>query len=233
MAENTTIRSVPLNDGWFANEKDAKTLEGRLRPDLRDEGLHIVDDFFVKGSDNAPTNLSYVLGGYDGQGRIIGASMAQDDTFAVNQNSPLYERNLFLNSRLREVFLDILYVTKFSVAPENRGNGMGHAILSKTKFRGMQRGRITFLRTSRDNAHNWYSKFSDFHTQKGPFQVHVFSLGHVRPERYHEMLEKIDAVADYIAAKPITSIPVEQLGIYSPAATPAPYKLTPVPSFAY
>lgn len=196
---NYAVRSPSAHDS-FPREFPTSDLEKVLQESFGPEGMGVVPEYFVKGSEAYPKNLAFFVLSYykfvnqEGSGRKLIAEI-----IATNEKVGDFE---------------FRYIDKFGVAPAHQGNGVGGYMLQiATEL--IEPKKPTVLRTSIAKSSKFYSKYSDtpilnIETANGNFYVHGFGFRDKTTGEglFEGAMNKFGLAARYVASKPRTVIPL-------------------------
>lgn len=198
------VRS-PSAHNSFPNEFSIGNLEKVLQESFESEGMIVVPEYFVKGSEAYPKNLaffvlaSYQLGNEEGSGRKLIA-----EAIATNERIGNFE---------------FWYIDKFGVVPAHQGKGVGGCML-QIATQLIEPKKPAVLRTSIAKPSKFYSKYSDATTTEqttdGNFYIHGFGFRDrtTGQELFEGAMKEFELAAGYVASKPRTVVPFNSVKSY-------------------
>ena len=199
------------NGNGFPTEFPISELERVLQESFSSVGMCVRGEYFVKGSNYYPQNLSFfVLSYYNWGNRFKHGKRLVAETIVTNEEVDDFK---------------FKYIDKFAVVPKLQQNGIGeHMIRIATNC--IDPDKPTILRTSTNESDNFYSRYSDrdrlvVQTKSGVFFIHCFGFFNKETGKdlFEGAKEKFYQAAYYVAQKPKTTLPLENLRILQSADT--------------
>jgi len=193
------------NGNGFPTDFPIGELERVLQESFSSAGMGVRGEYFVKGSSYYLQKLSFFVLPFYNWGNQF------------KRGKKLVAGAIVTDEKVGD--FEFKYIDKFAVVPERQQNGIGkHMIHIVTG--SINPDKPTILRTSNKESDKFYSRYSDsgsipISTKSGIFFIHCFGFFNKETgeELFEGAKEKFYQAAYYVAQKPRTTLPLENLKI--------------------
>lgn len=185
---------VPPTKRLVSPEIPLGELEHQIQAAFATRDMVVVPEYFRRGHPLSPTNVAYVLGGYDPAHH----AEPHAKTLAETSSRLVLVSGLIALDETVEA-IPVVYYDKIFVSPSHGGNGIMRDMVSMARRRDSENGSpLAILRTSEPHLDVAYGRLSDSTTRVGGYFIHGFGFSAL-PDLFRQ-------AAAYIAAKQATAI---------------------------